>query len=221
MTSENGTTAPSKVLPLKRPSLASKLSSIIQAIYASITPPAKYPYSPGNVDNTPQTGILEDIRKLGFEDYCTLLAFLNASITGVTDDKDLLLEGLVGLLSKLPAHSKEMKELTDGFINQLWTDLDHPPVSSLGGQYKYREADGSYNNIHTPTLGAANTPYARTVPPMTFQNPELPDPSAIFDSLMARGDEFEPHPNGISSMLFYLATIIIHDIFQTVRFICL
>jgi hypothetical protein len=33
---------------------------------------------------------------------------------------------------------------------------------------------------------------------------------------MARGDKFEPHPNKISSMLFYLATIIIHDIFRTV-----
>lgn len=32
---------------------------------------------------------------------------------------------------------------------------------------------------------------------------------------MARGDIFEPHPNGISSMLFYFATVIIHDIFRT------
>lgn len=32
---------------------------------------------------------------------------------------------------------------------------------------------------------------------------------------VARGDKFEPHPQGISSMLFYLATIIIHDIFET------
>jgi linoleate 8R-lipoxygenase/9,12-octadecadienoate 8-hydroperoxide 8R-isomerase len=52
-----------------------------------------------------------------------------------------------------------------------------------------------------------------------LQNIALPDPGVIFDSLMARGDKFEPHPNKISSMLFYLATIIIHDIFRTVSFI--
>jgi linoleate 8R-lipoxygenase/9,12-octadecadienoate 8-hydroperoxide 8R-isomerase len=41
-----------------------------------------------------------------------------------------------------------------------------------------------------------------------------PDPGVLFDSLMARSG-FEPHPNKISSMLFYLATIIIHDVFKT------
>ena len=42
-----------------------------------------------------------------------------------------------------------------------------------------------------------------------MQNAALPDPGALFDSLMAR-KEFEPHPNKISSILFYLASIIIH-----------
>lgn len=141
--------------------------------------------------------------------------FLNAAITGVVDDDKLLLERLVQLLYKLPPDSKELKQLSDGFINQLWSTLDHPPAQSLGEQYKYRKADGSYNNIHNPRLGAANTPYARSVTPAVIQTPDLPEPGFIFDTLMARGDTFEPHPQGISSMLFYLATIIIHDIFQT------
>ena len=74
----------------------------------------------------------------------------------------------------------------------------------------------TFHPVRAPQLGAANTPYARSAKPTILQNIALPDPGVIFDSLMARGDTFEPHPNKISSMLFYLATIIIHDIFITV-----
>lgn len=42
-----------------------------------------------------------------------------------------------------------------------------------------------------------------------MQTVALPDPGVVFDSLMARKD-FKEHPNKISSMLFYLASIIIH-----------
>ena len=38
--------------------------------------------------------------------------------------------------------------------------------------------------------------------------------SQIFDSVLAR-KEFRPHPNQISSVLFYLASVIIHDCFHT------
>jgi hypothetical protein len=106
--------------------------------------------------------------------------------------------------------------LTGAFINNLWNAIPHPPQTSLGTKYKYREADGSNNNIRSPELGMANTPYARAAKPSTLQNIALPDPGVIFDGLMARWEKFEPHPNKISSMLFYLATIIIHDIFRTV-----
>lgn len=37
----------------------------------------------------------------------------------------------------------------------------------------------------------------------------LPEPETLFDSLLARKD-FEEHPNKISSVLFYIASIIIH-----------
>ncbi|KAK7728859.1 hypothetical protein SLS63_006467 [Diaporthe eres] len=181
----------------------SRLSSLIETVRASLAPLDKSSSAPGNDDNVSQTGLIEDIQALGFKDYGTLVQFLNASVTGTNDDNHLLLERLVQLLAKLPPHSKQMKGLSDGFINQLWTTLDHPPVSSLGDQYKYRRADGSYNNIYSPQLGAANTPYARSVKPAVFQNPDLPEPDIVFERL------------SISSMLFYLATIIIHDIFQT------
>lgn len=64
-------------------------------------------------------------------------------------------------------------------------------------------------NIVQPHIGAANTPYARSVRSVTVQPAYLPDPGTIFDSVMVRKD-FTPHPNKISSMLFYLASIIIH-----------
>lgn len=60
-----------------------------------------------------------------------------------------------------------------------------------------------------PKLGAANTPYARSVRPKTVQSASLPEPEVLFDSVMVR-KKFEEHPNRISSVLFYLASIIIH-----------
>ena len=65
-----------------------------------------------------------------------------------------------------------------------------------------------------PHLGAANTPYARSVNPITIPPGALPDPSLIFDSIMAR-ETFTPHPNKVSSVFFYWASLIIHDLFQT------
>jgi linoleate 8R-lipoxygenase / 9,12-octadecadienoate 8-hydroperoxide 8R-isomerase len=60
----------------------------------------------------------------------------------------------------------------------------------------------------------ADTPYARTVAPKLMQPGALPDAGDIFDSIMTR-KHTNPHPNKISSMLFYLASIIIHDLFRT------
>lgn len=69
-------------------------------------------------------------------------------------------------------------------------------------------------SLVNPKIGAANTPYARTVQPQIIQNGSLPDASVIFDSLMMRKHR-EKHPSRISSMLFYLASIIVHDLFRT------
>ena len=60
-----------------------------------------------------------------------------------------------------------------------------------------------------PQIGAAGQTYARTVRPLTVQPASLPEPETLFDSVLVR-KKFVPHPNGISSMLFYLASIIIH-----------
>ena len=64
-------------------------------------------------------------------------------------------------------------------------------------------------NTQFPRLGAAYTPYARTVSSQIVLPAALPDPGTLFDSVMVR-KKFEAHPNEISSILFYLASIIIH-----------
>ncbi|KAJ9649245.1 hypothetical protein H2199_000019 [Coniosporium tulheliwenetii] len=122
-----------------------------------------------------------------------------------TDDKRYLMEAMIKAAAGLPETSKKRKELTDEFITRY-----------LGKPYQYRQADGSYNSLLSPHVGKANTPYARTAKPAKIQIGALPDPGVIFDSVMAR-KRSEKHPNRISSMLFYLASIIIHDIFRTDR----
>jgi Animal haem peroxidase len=105
--------------------------------------------------------------------------------------------------------------LAGELIKVLWNNLEHPPLSYQGDNYKYRMADGSNNNVMYPQLGSAASPYARTVTPQTLQPGVLPDPSVIFDAVFAREGQGREHPNRLSSMLFYWATIIIHDIFHT------
>ena len=133
---------------------------------------------------------------------------------GPIDDRTYFMEQIIQLTAGLPLSSRTSSTLTHAFMTQLWTDLEHPPQSYLGADYTFRKADGSYNNILWPHLGAAKQPYARTVRPRLMQPVARPDPSVIFDSLLAR-KKFRPHPNKISSVLFYLASIIIHDIFHT------
>ncbi|KAJ4243864.1 hypothetical protein NW762_014745 [Fusarium torreyae] len=96
----------------------------------------------------------------------------------------------------------------------------HPPVTYLGDAFKYRTADGKFNSAMHPQLGQAGAPYAKTVPSKTHPLGALPDPADLFDRLMAReepGDDRKGRPSssGLSSMLIYHATIIIHDIFRT------
>ncbi|KAF8852536.1 heme peroxidase [Acephala macrosclerotiorum] len=192
------------------------LETVQQLISKSAAPIPTNPYAPSNeLDAKKMTSLLTDLRKMGFQDVETLLALFNSQVKGSQDDNKFVLEHLVQLLAKLDDSSKIADQLSGGFINGLWNALPHPPMTGLGTKYQYREPDGSNNNIRFPDLGKAKTPYARSAKPTILQNIALPDPGAIFDSLMVRGDEFQPHPNKISSMLFYLATIIIHDAFRT------
>lgn len=134
---------------------------------------------------------------------------------GMADDRKYQMEAIIQLAASLPAGSDALNGLSHSFIKLLWESLLHPPLSILGEPYKYRQADGSHNNVLYPNLGKAGQPYARTVKPLTLKQGVLPDPGVLFDSCLARGEEPKEHPNKISSMLFYLASIIIHDVFHT------
>ncbi len=125
------------------------------------------------------------------------------------------MEQIIQLAASLPPGTKTLDNLTGQFLKLLWNNILHPPLSYQGNEYKYRTANGSNNNIMYPNLGKAGSYYARTVTPETLQLGVQPDPGLIFDTVFARRKEAREHPSKISSMLFYLATIIIHDVFHT------
>ena len=169
------------------------------------------------ITSTKPTGILNDLIHIRPSDIGTLIDLAKTVVTGdPINDKTYLTEHLLKAVSELPANSKQGIALSNIFVQQLYNDLQHPPIAQLGDKYKYRTADGSFNNISAPQLGAANTHYARSVRPQIMQAADLPEPEDLFDNLMVR-DQFKPHPAKISSMLFYLASIIIHDLFRTDR----
>ena len=160
--------------------------------------------------------VLRDIKNLGFnkiEDLAEVV--VNARFDKPLDDKKYLMEHLIQAASSLP-DDVTSKNITNGFLTTLWNDLQHPPQMLLSDEFVFRQPDGSKNNYAMPHIGAAGMPYARTVAPKTLRSGVMPDPGVIFDTVMKRkNEEGTPHPNRISSMLFYLASIIIHDVFKT------
>jgi Animal haem peroxidase len=168
-------------------------------------------------DTRAKPGLLSELKHLNIRNAQTLKDILIGGLKGShVDDRTYIMERVIALAAELPLDSKSGIGLTNSFLTELWSDLSHPPQSSLGSQFKYRSADGSNNNLLYPQLGAAGTPYARTVRPEMIQSIALPDPGVVFDSILARRT-FKTHPNKISSVLYYVATIIIHDLFKTNR----
>ncbi|KAF3903067.1 hypothetical protein ABW21_db0201283 [Orbilia brochopaga] len=103
-----------------------------------------------------------------------------------------------------------------GQIESKWSAMLHPPLSYLGDAFQHRAVDGSFNSVLHPHLGQAGTPYAKTVPAKASLLGAMPDPGDVFDRLMARElSGPRESASGLSVMLIYHATIIIHDIFRT------
>lgn len=200
---------------VSRGDVESSFAQFAQLVHASMRPMPTQAGDGAYLDHTEPSGLLADIKSMGFKDAHTLMNVMKSKATGeLQDDKTYLMEKTIQLVAGLPTHSKTRVDLTNAFIDELWNSLQHPPMSYLGDKYQYRQADGSYNNVLYPHLGAANTPYARSVNPNTLSMGAQPDPGLIFDSVMAR-KEFKPHPNRVSSVFFYWASLIIHDLFQT------
>jgi hypothetical protein len=63
----------------------------------------------------------------------------------LTDDKTMIMERVIQLVSNLPSNSRLRVELTNTFLGELWYSLEHPPSLYVGEKYHYRQADGSYN----------------------------------------------------------------------------
>ena len=202
-----------------REKVEATLQSVAGVIKASVAPLPTQTGDGSYIATKKSTGILNDLIHLRPGDVTTLKDLAEYALTkGPIDDKTYLTERLLKLASELPTNSKDGNKLSNLFVQQLYDDLQHPPIAQLGDEHKYRAADGSFNNISAPRLGAAGTHYARSVRPQIMQVPDLdlPTPGDLFDNLMVR-DHFKPHPAKISSMLFYLASIIIHDLFRTDR----
>ncbi|KAL5333992.1 heme peroxidase [Aspergillus crustosus] len=163
-------------------------------------------------------GLLQDAASQRFridENIRLLIDLAHVRISkGLVDDSWNLTERIIQLAASLPDGSETQEKLTGSLVKSLWDTLDHPPLSHLGDENEYRTADGSDNNFLYPKLGMAGMPYAKTVTPQT-PGRLYPDPGEVFDKLLARRGAPQEHPNKISSVLFYMATIIIHDLFRT------
>ncbi|KAK9441774.1 heme peroxidase [Metarhizium brunneum] len=160
--------------------------------------------------------LMQDLKSFGLGDLKTLRDIVKAKLKRETqqDDKTMIMERTIQLVSTMPNKSKRQEILTNSFIDTLWNSLDHPPLLYMGDEYKYRQPDGSNNNPLMPKLGAAGTPYSRTCKPGPANMGALPDPELIYEAVMAR-DGFKKNPNNVSSILWYWATIVIHDLFWT------
>ncbi|MCJ1476683.1 hypothetical protein MMC13_005351 [Lambiella insularis] len=113
-------------------------------------------------------------------------------------------------IAQLPLNHPLSKKFLAKGVRHYWDSMLHPPLSYRGDTFQYRSADGADNNIFHPQLGKAGLPYAKSVPGKTGIHGARPDPGDLFDLLLARKDDTESK-SGISSMLLYHATIIIHD----------
>ncbi|KAI1428685.1 linoleate diol synthase [Xylaria sp. FL1777] len=196
-----------------REGITQAFSQLAQWVNASERPfPTQTGHGTFTVGKRP--GFRQDLKALSMKDLRTVVTILKGVLKGeLIDDKTMIMERTIQLVAGLPNGSRLRAELTNNFINQLWYTLDHPPLLYLGEKHEYRQADGSWNNPMNPMLGAAGSTYARTCRP-SIQVGALPDPELIYESIMKRTN-YRKHPNNVSSVLWYWADIIIHDLFWT------
>lgn len=155
--------------PLKanREGVTDAFSQFGQLIHASRRPlPTQMGDGTYNEQKT-RTGLRQDLKRLRLKgtirsqltinydtdtdrpqlDFRTLLVLIRSKLRGeqLIDDRTMIMERVIQLVSNLPRHSKTRLELTDNFLNELWYSLDHPPLLYIGEEFQYRRADGSYN----------------------------------------------------------------------------
>lgn len=196
--------------PATRHDVESAFTQFAELIHAAQRPLPTQSGDGQYLEKEESTGFWQDLKHLGLRDAQAALHMVEDKLAGgPMDDRKMHMEEVMQLLAALPDRSANRVKLTGTLLDLLWNSLQHPPASYLSDEYKYRSADGSLNNYALPKLGAANTPYARSVEPKIMQPGALPDPGLLFDSLLAR-EEFKPHPNKVSSIFFNWASLIIH-----------
>ncbi|KAK9774996.1 putative Heme peroxidase-domain-containing protein [Seiridium cardinale] len=159
-----------------------------------------------------QTSYFEDFRKIfSFQNAPALSQLAGKLLAGKGPD----MHSGAQIVASLATNSKLRAMVVENGVKTKYERMLHPPLTYLGDAFKYRQADGKFNSALHPHLGQAGAPYAKTVPSQTHPLGALPDPGDIFDRLMARDDKGRQSASGLSSMLVYHATIIIHDIFRT------
>ncbi|KAK5561933.1 hypothetical protein LTR46_000738 [Exophiala xenobiotica] len=154
------------------------------------------------------------------EDVRRILSFKNLPAIGKVASGLLAGHGVdmkagAGLVAALSNDSNSRQKLIESQVKSKYDKMLHPPLTYLGDAFQYRQADGKFNNVLNPHLGQAGAPYAKTVPSKTHPLGALPDPGDLFDRLMARQESGRNSQSGLSAMLIYHATLIIHDIFRT------
>jgi linoleate 10R-lipoxygenase len=155
----------SKEISVTRSDVQSTFEQFAQLIHAAQRP---LPIQSGDgsyLTKEESGGILADLKALGLRDIRTIRHIMEDKAGGKPQDDRLMhMEEVMQLVAALPSNSGNRVQLTSMFLDELWNSLQHPPMSYLGDKYLYRSADGSNNSFTFPLLGAANTPYARSIP---------------------------------------------------------
>lgn len=202
-------------IPVFRTDVEEVFTQFAGLIHASRRPLPSQTGDHPSIQGEESSGLLADLGSLGFKELVTVKNLIVDKASGPPhDDKKMHMEQIIQLVAGLPDKSANRVSLTSAFLDELWNSLEHPPLSYMTDNWRYRSADGRNNSYIFPMLGAANTPYARSVKPLISQPGALPDPGLIFDSILAR-EEFIENPNRVSSIFFNWASLVIHDLFQT------
>ncbi|CCF43731.1 linoleate diol synthase [Colletotrichum higginsianum] len=173
--SSNGVSARDEKRPQPGPSRASARygsHDVRKSASASLKDASKRPMPTQYGDGTYPKEIIrptmvQNLRALQAADVKTLVQIIKSKLKRekIQDDKTMIMERTIQIVAKLPHNSRLREQLTNTFIEELWDSLDHPPMLYMGDEFKYRRADGSYNNPMFPQMGAAGGPYARSVKP--------------------------------------------------------
>jgi len=129
-----------------RKEVVAAFDSVTGVIKAAVAPLPTQTGDGSAIQATKASGLLQDISHMHPSEIITLAELAkDAATSDPVDDKTFLMERLIKLASELPLKSKNGSILNDKFIQQLYDDLQHPPVSFLGDTHKFRAADGSFN----------------------------------------------------------------------------